>query len=156
MLALCCVKKIMPLWYLAFPDDHRFDNFISQIHNYINTKCGTNHKEEASVLERSIDDLYSEMENICYKPELSMLTLVWCVLTHAAAVALVDEEILRPSFEGANNEDLDSFTWDTAYMTCMLYEHAFGDNEETVKFFRYSFWKWYIDEVVKLYNEFCV
>lgn len=155
MLALRCVEKIMPLWYLAFPDDHRFDNFIFQIHNYVNTKCDTNHKDEASVLSQLIDDFYCEMENICHKPEFSMLTLVWGALTHAAAVALVDEEILRPSFEGANDEDLDSFTWDTAYMSCMLYENAFGNDEETVRFFRYGFWKWYIDEAVKLYHEFC-
>ena len=108
MLALRCVEKIMPLWYLAFPDDHRFDDFISQIRKYINSPCGNEHKYQAEELRKTLDAFCCEIDNIGDKPELFMLILVLSTLIHTAGVALVDEEILDTAFENADNEESNS------------------------------------------------
>ena len=147
-LALKCFYKILPLWNIAFPDFDPFSEILSLLQDYLCNGDGYESLNEKS------DEFFECLEEETSKPELYLLAQVGYTLVDAVNCALSDEEILSSVFDNATDNDVDSFSWDAAYRACLVYESAFGNDEETILYYRNRFWIWYIEEVDKLYAEY--
>ena len=68
-------------------------------------------------------------------------------------VALNDEDLGGEDYINIFDEDLDPYTWDTAFYASLAYSENESYDEETKIQKRREFWLWYLNEgVMKAYN----
>lgn len=142
ILASLCVKKMLYLWDEVTNNDGRIREILKKVEEYISSKCSRN------MLEDYRTNFFNLLEEEAYNPEYKKVSLIGFAAIYVANIALYDELLFDNTYDEDLDEELDSFTWDTSYLICLVY----CDNEDEIirAAKQKEYWLWYLNEAEKL------
>ena len=141
-LALSCVRRVLPFWEKAWPNDNGPGTLIELIENFFDNKV------DRRVLYSEQLALWARVDNLAYERDVVEL-MVGCAACGAASTALVDEVFDPDNLElSASDEDRDAYQWDAAYYAAMVLAGGPPRNAESSIERRRQFWEWYLSEAV--------
>lgn len=143
-LAILCSKKVLPIWNSVLTDDTMPSEILKCISEYMS---GTQTKSDLMSI---ADEFWTKLETYMCEDEYSEkenydnAIYAGFTLTKASYVVLYDEKFDEYD-ETILDEDLDAYTWDTAYFASLAYcENELFDELTKIQK-RKEFWLWYLD-----------
>lgn len=144
-LAVQCVQKVMPIWDSVMANDTKPHVILEDINNYL---AG---KQTWDYLWDIPNHFWTVLDNYLLKDgSIGHAVCVGFASINALYVALNDEDLGEEGEEDLLDQDLDPYTWDTAYFASLAYSENEMYDEETKIQKRREFWVWYIDKAVPL------
>lgn len=141
-LAIFCVNKVMPIWNNVLASDTTPSTILENIKEYIVGRLTWDYLWEIPNSYWTVLDNYI-IENNNYDNAL----YVGYASINALYVVLNDEDFDEDN-EDLLDQDLDPYTWDTAFYSSLAYSESEQYNEETKIRKRREFWLWYLDEAI--------
>ena len=147
-LAVLCVNHVLSIWENVMPNDNTPANILKSINDYLSGK------KDWDCLWEEQNDFWAVLDNyLCDGNDYGNSIYVGHASINAVMVALNDEDLGGEDYINIFDEDLDPYTWDTAFYASLAYSENESYDEETKIQKRREFWLWYLNEgVMKAYN----
>lgn len=141
-LALETVKKVVPEWEKAYPQDKRPHILLEMIQAHLDKRGKREEIEEYSKI--FLNDLITLRDTECNQAAVC----VGIAVCYVADILLADEPLMYEEElrNCISDEELDPDTWDYSYFAYLVY--GAGD---TVK--EQEFWYWYVEKAASLIDE---
>jgi hypothetical protein len=144
-LAILCVNYVLPVWNSVMPDNNTPDTLLKSINEYL-----SGHKDWDSLWELQ-NDFWAVLDNyMCDDNDYGASIYVGHSSINAVMVALNDEDLGEEDYINIYDEDLDPYTWDTAFYASLAYSENKQYDEGTKIQKRRDFWLWYLNNAVPL------
>lgn len=131
-LAILCVSHVLDIWEEVAPEDDSPRVFIESINNYLKGEL------DWKSLWNMQNSFWTVLDNYSEEDRFAVAAYVGYACARAVLVALFDEDI--DNTENLLDEDLDAFSWDTAFFTSLACTDNDSYNSETKINKRREFW----------------
>lgn len=139
-LAVLCVYHVLYIWEEVAPEDNSPRVFIEKIGSYLKGEL------DWKSLWNMQNSFWTVLDNYSAEDRFAVAAYVGYACVRAVLVALYDEDL--DNTENLYDEDLDAFSWDTAFFTSLACTDNDLYDEETKINKRREFWFWYINEAI--------
>jgi len=141
-LSVLCVNYVLPIWNNVMLDDNTPNTLLKSINDYL-----SGDKDWDSLWELQ-NDFWAVLDSyMCDDNDYGTSIYVGHCSINAVMVALNDED-LGEDDENLLDEDLDPYTWDTAFYSSLAYSESEQYDEKTKILKKREFWLWYLDKAI--------
>ncbi|HOV26330.1 MAG TPA: Imm5 family immunity protein [Pseudobacteroides sp.] len=144
-LARLSVEYVLHIWEEAAPEDKTPIELLNSIDLYIDGKI------DWDSLWSMKNSFWTVVENYSVEDRFLVAAYVGFASIKATSTALFDEnEEIEVDDEGNEllDEDLDPYTWDTAFYSSLAYSEYNSESEDAAIEKKREFWRWYLNVAV--------